>query len=48
MAVEPGYKEAKSEDFQAHLRNYDGFTKLFTYGAAACLVIGLFVMLIIS
>ena len=48
MAVEPGYKEAKSEDFQAHLRNYDGFTKLFTYGAIISLAIGLFVMLIIS
>ena len=48
MAVEPGYKEAKSEDFQAHLRNYDGFTKLFTYGAIASLAIGLFVVLIIS
>lgn len=48
MAVEPGYKEAKTEDFQAHLRNYDGFTKLFGYGAAVCLVIGLVVMLLIS
>jgi len=48
MAVEPGYKEAKTEDFHAHLRNYDGFTKLFGYGAVACFLIGLFVILIIS
>ena len=48
MAVEPGYKEVKTEDFRAHLRNYDGFTKLFGYGAVACFVIGLIVILIIS
>jgi len=48
MAVEPGYKEAKTEDFHAHLRNYDGFTKLFGYGAVACFLIGLLVIFIIS
>ena len=48
MAVEPGYKEVKTEDFRAHLRNYDGFTKLFTYGAVICFVIGILIMLIIS
>ena len=48
MEVEPGYKEVKTEDFRAHLRNYDGFTKLFGYGAVICFAIGLFVILIIS
>ena len=48
MAVEPAKNEAQSEDFQAHLRNYDGFTKLFTFGAAICLVIALIVILLIS
>lgn len=48
MAVKPASNEAKTDDFQAHVRDYSGFTKLFTYGAAACLVIGLFVILIIS
>ena len=48
MAVEPAKNEGKMEDFEAHVRDYSGFTKLFTYGAVASLVIGLFVMLIIS
>lgn len=48
MAAERASKEAKTNDFEAHIRDYSGFTKLFTYGAAICLAIALFVIMIIS
>ncbi len=48
MAAQRASKEAKPDDFEAHVRDYSGFTKLFTYGAIACLAIGLFVIMIIS
>ena len=48
MAVEPADNQGHTEDFQAHVRDYSAFTKLFTYGAIASLLTGLFVMLIIS
>ena len=39
MAVEPRKQGSrKPDDFEAHVRDYAGFTKLFTYGAIVCLV----------
>ena len=48
MAAQRANKEAKPDDFEAHVRDYSGFTKLFTYGAIASLAIGFFVIMIIS
>jgi hypothetical protein len=48
MAVEPANNQAASQDMQAHLRDYAGFTHLFTYGAVACFVIGIIVLFIIA
>jgi hypothetical protein len=48
MAVEPAGNEATTEDFEAHVRDYSGFIKLFKYGAIISLIIALIVMLLIS
>lgn len=48
MAVEPASNEPVSQDFTAHRRDYAGFVRLFTVGAAACLVIGIVVLFIIA
>lgn len=48
MAVEPAQNEPVNQDMQAHVRDYSGFIKLFTYGAAASLIIGLGVLFIIA
>ena len=48
MAVEPASNEAQTEDFQAHVRDYSDFTRLFKYGAIVSLITGLIVILLIS
>jgi hypothetical protein len=48
MAIEPATDKATPEDFEAHVRDYSGFTRLLTIGGVTALVIALFVMLIIS
>ncbi|MEO8176431.1 MAG: aa3-type cytochrome c oxidase subunit IV [Sphingomicrobium sp.] len=47
MANEPATKES-AEDYQAHLRDFTGFTHWFKYTAVAALVIALFVVWLIS
>ena len=46
MAAEPN--EARPEDFEAHVRDYSGFTKLLKYGAIVSFVIAIIVMMLIS
>ena len=48
MAVEPATNEAQPEDFEAHVRDYSGFIKLFKYGAIISLITGFIVILLIS
>jgi len=48
MAIEPATEKAPSKDFEAHVRDYSEFVRLFKYGAIASFVIGFFVILIIS
>ena len=48
MAVEPANNEIAKQDMQAHVRDYAGFTQLFTYGAIASFVIGIVVLFIIA
>jgi hypothetical protein len=48
MAAEPAHNETATQDMQAHVRDYSGFIKLFTYGAAASFVIGIVVLFIIA
>ena len=48
MAVEPATNDAQPEDFDAHVRDYSGFIKLFKYGAIICLITALIVVLLIS
>lgn len=48
MADEPATNQPVSQDMQAHIRDYSGFIKLFTYGAAVSLIIGLIVLFIIA
>ena len=48
MAVEPASSDSRTEDFEAHVRDYSGFIKLFKYGAIISLITGLIVMLLIS
>jgi len=48
MAVEPAKNETATQDMQAHVRDYAGFTQLFLYGAIASFVIGIVVLFIIA
>ena len=48
MAAEPTTDRPVNQDMQAHVRDYTGFTKLFTYGAIASFVIGIIVLFIIA
>jgi hypothetical protein len=48
MAVEPANNETATQDIQAHVRDYAGFTNLFSYGAIAVFVIGIVVLFIIA
>jgi len=48
MAVEPSTNETATQDMQAHVRDYAGFTQLFTYGAIVSFVIGIIVLFIIA
>lgn len=47
MADEPATKQS-SADFQAHMRDYSGFTHLAKYSAIIFFVIALIVMWLIS
>ncbi len=48
MAVEPATNEPVTQDMNAHVRDYTGFTKLFLYGAIAAFTIGIIVLFIIA
>ena len=48
MAVEPANNDSATQDMQAHVRDYSGFIRLFTYGAIASFVIGIAVVFIIA
>ena len=48
MAAEPATNEPVVQDMQAHVRDYTGFVKLFTYGAIATFAIAMIVIFIIS
>ena len=47
MADEPATKQSTS-DFQAHMRDYSGFTNLAKYTAIISFVVALIVMWLIS
>ena len=47
MANEPATKDSPA-DYQAHLRNYSGFTKIAKWSAIASLIIALIVVWLIS
>jgi hypothetical protein len=47
MANEPATKELP-QDYQAHLRDYSGFTKILKWSALAALITGLIVVWLIS
>ena len=48
MAVEPATNQASTDDFDAHVRDYSGFIKLFKYGTVVSLITGLIVVVLIS
>ena len=48
MAAEPATNEPVQQDMQMHVRDYAGFTKLFTYGAIFSFAIAMIVLFIIS
>lgn len=48
MAAEPASNDSATQDMQAHVRDYAGFTQLFTYGAIASFVIGIVVLFVIA
>lgn len=47
MADDKVHPTATEMDYPAHFRNYDGFTKLFKYGAIVSFITALIVMYII-
>ena len=47
MANEPATKESPA-DYQAHLRDYSGFTKILKWSALASLITALIVVWLIS
>lgn len=48
MAVEPADQEMSSQDMQAHVRDYSGFTTLLKWGAIVSFITALIVMFLIS
>ena len=48
MAVEHATTDSGNADFEAHVRNYAGFTRLFKWGAIISFVATMLVLVIIS
>ena len=48
MAVEPATNDTHSQDIQAHVRDYSGFTRLLKYGAIISFVTAMIVLVVIS
>ena len=48
MAIEPATDPHRTEDFEAHERDYSGFIKMFKWLAIISFVIAMLVMVIIS
>lgn len=48
MADDKAHPTATEMDYPAHFKNYDGFIKLFKYGALVSFITGLAVMYVIS
>jgi hypothetical protein len=48
MAIEPATEDARPNDFEAHVRDYSGFLKMFKWLAIISFVTAIFVMIIIS
>jgi hypothetical protein len=47
MADDKAHPTATEMDYPAHFRNYDGFTKLFKYGAILIFITAMVVMFVI-
>jgi hypothetical protein len=47
MADDKVHPTATEMDYPAHFRNYDGFTKLFKYGAIIAFITAMLVMYVI-
>jgi hypothetical protein len=47
MAVDQANEDSGS-DFEAHVRNYAGFTRLFKWGAIICFLAAMVILFIIS
>ncbi len=47
MAVDQANKDS-GNDFEAHARNYEGFTRLFKWGAIVSFIAAMIVVLIIA
>jgi hypothetical protein len=48
MAIEPASDHSQSDDFQAHVRDYSGFIRMFKWLAIISFITAIFVMIIIS
>ena len=48
MAVEHATTDSRDGDFEAHVRNYAGFTRLFKWGAIVVFVSTMLILFIIS
>jgi hypothetical protein len=46
--AEPATEDAQPDDFEAHVRDYSGFTRLFKWLAIVAFLTALFVMFLIS
>ena len=48
MAMEPATDQSRNDDFDAHVRDYSGFIKMFKWLAIISFVTAILVMFIIS
>ena len=48
MAIEPATDQSRTDDFDAHVRDYSGFIKMFKWLAIISFITAIFVMFIIS
>ena len=46
--AEPATEDARPNDFEAHVRDYSGFTRMFKWLAIVAFLTALFVMFLIS
>jgi hypothetical protein len=46
--AEPATEDARPSDFEAHARDYSGFTRMFKWLAVVAFLIAMFVMFVIS